>query len=125
MGWWLPVLLLLYTLAGKPPLTSAVIFQKVACKFAFYAIALMQHVTSCNLSPIVGGPVSRVIAQEQKGWVGEWRGASREIVGGERGLVPLDLRWKKNERLMMLMMCRGDVKQKVRGRVHLTGWGGG
>lgn len=80
VGWWLPVLLLLYTLAGKPPLTSAVIFQKVACKFAFYAIALMQHVTSCNPSPDVGGPVSRVIAQEQKGGVGilgdhRWGGA--------------------------------------------------
>lgn len=31
---------------------------------------------------------------------------------------------KKNERLMMLMMRRGHVKQRVRERVHLTGGGG-
>lgn len=44
VGWWLPVLLLLlYTLVCKPPLTSGVIFLKTCLQTRIYVIALMWY----------------------------------------------------------------------------------
>lgn len=43
VGWWLPVLLLLYTLVCKPPLTSGCHPLKLALQTRFYAIALMWY----------------------------------------------------------------------------------
>lgn len=49
VGWWLPVLILLYTLVCKPPLTSGVIFSKTCLQIHVYATALMWNCTLLSL----------------------------------------------------------------------------